>query len=165
MKKSRFTESQIVSILKEADAGLKISDICRKPRESDSSEKSISSKTYSIFSSTSCLGFSRPCLTIVRRTSTSSTSASKAERNRSTSIAPRSSKHITMLFAGTAGSRACSVQMCICRHERLDSFRSISSAIKADANPFYNNRTIRSAIPVILVNSGSKSKTRGISIE
>ena len=35
MKKSRFSESQIVSILKEADAGLKVSDICRKHGISD----------------------------------------------------------------------------------------------------------------------------------
>ena len=35
MKKSRFSESQIVSILKEADAGLKVSEICRKYGISD----------------------------------------------------------------------------------------------------------------------------------
>lgn len=30
MKRSRFSETQIVSILKEADAGLKVEEICRK---------------------------------------------------------------------------------------------------------------------------------------
>ena len=30
MKKTRFTGAQIVSILKEADAGMKVADICRK---------------------------------------------------------------------------------------------------------------------------------------
>lgn len=29
MKKSRFTESQIVAILKETDAGMKVADVCR----------------------------------------------------------------------------------------------------------------------------------------
>lgn len=30
MKKSKFTESQIVAILKEADSGIKVIDVCRK---------------------------------------------------------------------------------------------------------------------------------------
>jgi putative transposase len=35
MKKSRFTETQIVSILKEADGGQSVKDICRRHAISD----------------------------------------------------------------------------------------------------------------------------------
>lgn len=38
MKKSRFTETQIIGILKAADAGMKVSDVCR--------QYGISSATY-----------------------------------------------------------------------------------------------------------------------
>lgn len=35
MKKSRFNEQQIIKILKEADAGMKVQDICRQHGISD----------------------------------------------------------------------------------------------------------------------------------
>lgn len=38
--KSRFSEEQIINILKEADAGIKVADLCRK--------HNISSPTYSL---------------------------------------------------------------------------------------------------------------------
>ena len=44
MKKSRFRESQIVSILKEADAGLKVAEICRKHGISDATYYNWKSK-------------------------------------------------------------------------------------------------------------------------
>ncbi|EED34688.1 hypothetical protein NOR51B_626 [Luminiphilus syltensis NOR5-1B] len=41
MKKSRFTESQIIGVLKQVDAGHKVDDVCR--------EHGISSATYYIY--------------------------------------------------------------------------------------------------------------------
>ena len=44
MKRSRFSETQIVSILKEADAGTKVKDLCRKHGISDATYGNWKSK-------------------------------------------------------------------------------------------------------------------------
>ncbi len=44
MKRGRFTETQIVSILKEADAGVKVKDICRQHGISDATYYNWKSK-------------------------------------------------------------------------------------------------------------------------
>jgi len=44
MKKTRFTESQMMAILKEADAGMKVADVCRKHGISDATYYNWKSK-------------------------------------------------------------------------------------------------------------------------
>ena len=44
MKRSRFTETQIISILKEADAGMSVKEICRKHGISDATYYNWKSK-------------------------------------------------------------------------------------------------------------------------
>ena len=44
MKRSRFTETQIIAILKEADAGAKVKDICRRHGISDATYYNWKSK-------------------------------------------------------------------------------------------------------------------------
>ena len=44
MKRSRFTETQIISILKEADAGAKVKDVCRRHGISDATYYNWKSK-------------------------------------------------------------------------------------------------------------------------
>ena len=44
MKRSRFSETQIISILKEADAGLSVKEVCRKHGISDATYYNWKSK-------------------------------------------------------------------------------------------------------------------------
>ena len=44
MKRSRFTETQILAILKEADAGMKVKDVCRRHGISDATYYNWKSK-------------------------------------------------------------------------------------------------------------------------
>jgi putative transposase len=46
MKKTRYNETRIVSIPKEADAGMKVADICRKHGISDATYSNWKSTVY-----------------------------------------------------------------------------------------------------------------------
>ena len=51
MKKSRFTETQIIAILKEADSGMLVKDVCRKHGISDATYYNWKSKYGGLSSS------------------------------------------------------------------------------------------------------------------
>jgi len=48
MKKCRFTDSQILAILKEAEDGVKVPDLCRKlcPRDTSCRHENIAGKAF-----------------------------------------------------------------------------------------------------------------------
>jgi putative transposase len=59
MKRSRFSEEQIIGILKEREAGVSVADLCRKHGVSDASICDLAPKFYPFVSS--LLAFGLPC--------------------------------------------------------------------------------------------------------